>query len=466
MSYTSLNRLTSFFLFFLFCYTSNIWASQESCAVTKEKTSLLLEQIKNDNNEIIGNLNKCQKSDRLLFAKIITLNPRYFRYSSDELKNDGVFISNFAATSPTILEYMSDRLKNNQSFIKKITKIYPKSLKYASPKLTNNKGFMIDMVKANPKNFTYASYRLQDDVQITTIAAQGDGRMIKFASNRLQNNKNIVKEAIKSNYSAINFASEASQNNPQIKEMVAKINYSFLDNIDSFLKENYAGLSVGPGGSRGYHIVNSAYFFPYYRLFDNPHISKWDRIYEDNLETDKLKLSAKSSNLLGWKIELKDYPKLITEIENIFLENNIDQNTIDSLNALSFWLVSDEPETVAFDLYLMRKADGDYFNNNFANITSLNAIASWQENKGKWKITIVDSIFDVNLKMNLSYKNGHRRYKIWDLYDNSNDDKNLKILYKIEDEDSEYFELFIKQLNDGYASVYRGGGYAIDNIIF
>ncbi len=68
--------------------------------------------------------------------------------------------------------------------------------------------------------------------------------------------------------------------------------------------------------------------------------------------------------------------------------------------------------------------------------------------------------------MSVAYKGGHKRYRIWDIYQTSKKDKNPKILFKVEDRDGEYFDLFAKQLNDRYASIYKGGGYAMEINLF
>ncbi len=436
-----------------------------ACDVSREEISYFLDQIKIDNKPPIRAMDNCKKANHHLFAKIIGANPAYFKFASDSLKDDEVFISKFVAINPQILKYISDRLSGDEYFMFKMARIYPEALKYASSKLTNNKSFMMKMVRISPKNFIYGSDRLQDDKELALLAIKNNGKMFKFVSDRLQDNKKVVIEAIKSYSLAVDFASQRLQKNSRVKRMVKKINYSFLENFDQFLRENHGGLGVGPDGVRGYHIVNMAKSFPEKQIIYQPYITKWERVYKNGIETNDLKLTTQSTQSIGWKDVFSDYPKLIKAVEDVFIANQIDANTIDALNPVSFWIVSKKPKVVAFDLYLLRRVDNQYLSADVANIVSLTAIARQKRNK-KWEINIVESTFDADLKMSVDYKGGHKRYRIWDIYQINKKDKNPKILFKVEDRDGEYFELFVRQINGRYASIYKGGGYAMTINLF
>lgn len=463
----------------LYADVANDSQSILACDLSQEEVNFLLKQVQDDNKTAISTLSECKKANRQLFAQIIDTDPSYFEFAASNLRDDEVFISKFVAQNPEILEYISDRLKSDQYFMSKMMRNYPDALKYSSPKLADNKGFMMKTIAINPRNFSYASDRLQDDEEVALLAVKTSGKMLKFASDRLQNNEKVVRQAIESYSLALNFASERLQKDRQMQKLSAKNNYNFLKNFDTFLKENYGGLPVGPEGSRGYSIVNMAKLFPDKQIVYRPYLTKWERVYKNGVETDQLRLVAQNPDHSGWKDDFRDYPQLISEIENIFLINNVDQNTIDSLNTISLWQISDHPRVLVFDLYLLRSIDNKYLKAGFANVTSLTAVAREKvvekrskkrvKKKGEaknrqWEISVIDDVFDSDLAMDLSYKNGHKRYKIWDVYQASDHDKNSKVLFKVEDKNSEYFELFAKQLNDRYATIYRGGGYAIDII--
>ncbi len=440
-----------------------------SCDISSDETSYLLDQVKVDNKPQIRSMDDCKKANRTFFAKIIDINPNYFEFASNNLRDDEVFISKFVTNNPSILKYASSRLISDRSFMFKMARIYPDALKYASPKLTNNKEFITAMIKINAKNFAYASDRLQDDEVIALLALKNSGKMLKYASPRLQDDKKVVTQAIQSYSLAINFASEKLQKDPQIKKLSDQINYSFINNFDSFLKENYGGLNVGPEGSRGYHIVNMAKFFPDKQITYHPYVTKWGQVYKNGVETDEIRLTTKSVNDGGWKVDFAEYPELIEAIENIFVTNGVDHNTIEGLNAVSLWIISNKPKVIAFDLYLLRQIDSRYLKSETSNVTALTAIARETQSNGKkkeWEINVVDAIFDADLKMSVTYENGHRRYKIWDVYLINKKDKDPKILFKVEDKDGEYFDLFAKQISNRYASVYKGGGYAMDINLF
>jgi len=460
---------TIFFCIFSFFPIYDIYCNDNAtilaCDVYPQETSYLLSQIEIDNKMPIRAMDDCKKANRHLFAQIIEANPDYFQFASDSIKDDEIFISKFVAINPHILKYISERLSSDEFFMFKMAKIYPEALKYGSPKLTDNKKFIKKMITINPKNFIYGSTRLQNDEEIALLVVRSDGRMLKFASDQIQNNKKVVIEAVKSYSLAAKFASNQLQKDSEVKKMSRKIDYSFLENFDRFLKENYGGLGVGPDGIRGYHIVNMAKFFPEKQIIYQSYITKWERVYKDGVETDDLRLAAQSTQSVGWKDVFKDYPQLIKAIENIFIANQIDANTIEALNVVSFWEVSKTPKVVAFDLYLLRQIDNKYLNADISNVVSLSAIAKEKKNK-KWEINVVSSTFDADLKMSVAYKNGHKRYKIWDIYQINKKDKNPKILFKVEDKDGEYFDLFVKQINDRYASIYKGGGYAMEINLF
>ncbi|MFT5703006.1 MAG: PIN domain nuclease of toxin-antitoxin system [Rickettsiales bacterium] len=465
--------LAFFFCFFTFQFSNSKSEDQTprifSCNISDTEISRLLEQVRIGNKPQIRAMDDCRKSNRSLFAQIINLDPEYFQFASDYLKNDEVFISKFVTLNPKILKHISPRLKGDRFFMKKMTEIYPDALKYASPNLSDSRGFMLKMIDINPKNFAYCSYRLQNDKKVALLALKKSGKMLKFASDELQDNREIVVQAIKSYSLSISFASERLQKDPAIKKLSKQIDYSFIANFGRFLQENYGGLKVGPDGARGYHIVNMAKLFPEKQLSYQPYISKWEQIYKNGVETKDIKLTTINAIDGGWKVDFEEYPELIKEIENIFTINQVDQNTIDSLSAVSLWEVSTNPTVLAFNLYLLRNIENRYLDASASNVVSLTAIARQigDEKKGKkWEININDAIYDTNLRMSLSYKSGHKRYKIWDIYQNGDDDKNPKILFKVEDKDGEYFDLFGKQLNNRYASIYKGGGYAMEINLF
>src|SRR5690606_2575351 len=117
---------------------------------------------------------------------------------------------------------------------------------------------------------------------------------------------------------------------------------------------------------------------------------------------------------ISWKSDFKKYPELIKQIEEIFRQNQVDENTVDYLSTNYLWEVSRKPEILVFNLYLLREVEDRFLRPNFANVTEFTAIA--YKTKKEWLITIVNSIFDVDMEMDVRFKNGHKRYIIWDFY--------------------------------------------------
>ncbi len=430
------------------------------CAMSGKEINDLVSLIKENKNFLIS-LDDCKKSNHMLFAKLVDIDPSYFEYASDQLKNEDNFIDSFIIKSPEILQYASDRIRTDSLFVARTIRSYPSTTKYASPKLLNNKIFATKMISLNARNFIYVSDRLQGNKELALMALKEDGNLLEDVSDQLKSDEEVVKVAVSANTKAIRFASNKNQKNLEIKRIANSINYNFLNDIDSFLKENYGGLPVGPSGARGYRIVNRGEFFIDYQIIDRPYVVKWEVVRGLNgKETNIYELDSNYNKNIGWKDDLENYPGLADKVTEILVNNNIDQNTIDVLSLTSLWEISDDGNAVAFNLYLLRDLKSQYLEPNFANIVYFNAIA--KKVKNDWVITTIDALFDANIRMDFTYKNGHKRYNIWDLFEIKPDDQTLQVLYKIEGRDSENFELFVEQPSGKFASVYNGGGYDVD----
>jgi hypothetical protein len=457
-------------LFFLFLFLPQNSYSKDKqikpyCKISSYESAYILQQIELGNKLPIKAIEECKRNDRSFIAKVIKVNPKYFQFASESIKDDEVFISKFVSTNLQILKYISSRLSKDHFFMLWMIKLSPEAIQYTSSILTDNKSFMTKVVDIDPKNFIYASDRLQNDKEFVLWVVKKNGKMLKFASDKLQDDTEVAVEAIKSYNLAISFVSQKLQKDTKIKQLAAKIDQDFLINLDQFLRENYGGIGVGPGGYRGYHIVNMAKNFPEKRIFYQPYLTKWQRVYKNGVETNELKLFSKDNSKSDWKNVFSEYSGLNNAIKKVLSNNGVDNNTIDALNLVSFWIISKEPNVIALNLYLLRETSNLYLDGNGSNVTSLIAIANEKTNK-EWSIDIVDAVFDADLTMSVSYKSGHKKYQIWDVYKANKDDKDPKILFKVEDNNGEYFDLFAKQINNSYASIYKYGGYAMGINIF
>lgn len=77
------------------------------------------------------------------------------------------------------------------------------------------------------------------------------------------------------------------------------------------------------------------------------------------------------------------------------------------------------------------------------------------ENKdSKWNLSVIEAIFDSETRMDPTFSNGHKRYVLWDLYKTQKDDKNPKLIYRIEDQVQDYFVVFARQKNNKYQQIF------------
>jgi hypothetical protein len=123
------------------------------------------------------------------------------------------------------------------------------------------------------------------------------------------------------------------------------------------------------------------------------------------------------------------------------------------MQPISIWEISDQE--VIFNLYSIRKIIDEEVSEEIINVSSLTAIAIWENDQ--WRLNIVDGIYDSNIKTNIAYKNGHKRFYIWDLYED--EEYNVAIIFKIEDEYSEYFKIYQEDLMGNFKEFYQLGGY-------
>lgn len=78
-----------------------------------------------------------------------------------------------------------------------------------------------------------------------------------------------------------------------------------------------------------------------------------------------------------------------------------------------------------------------------------------KENKDtKWSLSVIEAIFDSETKVDSIYRNGHKKYILWDLFKSEKNDKNPKIIFKVEDAMNDYFEVFARQNNGKYKIIF------------
>ena len=506
------------FQLFSFLYAYNIYATNNKfCALNEEKVEDLLKKIQKNSN-YARSITKCFKLNYYFTSELIKINHEYFVYTSDKIKKDRTFIKRFVGEYPSIIQYIHKDLLSDKIFLLSVLKLNPDVIKFIPNDILNNKYFILKAIVINPNHFLYASDRLKDDYDVVLSAINSDGRMLKYASDRLKDDFEIVKIAVSSYTPSIVFASKRLQNDKTMQKLSKNIKYDYLVNLKYFLRDNYSNVTSKKENIIGYKITNRAKFFSKNIIVDKSYDIKWNRIYIDGQATEKYRMVNNLNKNIGWKQNFTKYPKLITLVEKIFRDNEIDQTTIDSIGILSLWEVyslekerkkkeknnkKEEQEEVdskkenylekigsiittnklvekgtdsnisnikeneittilAFNFYLVRDSRDIFLDKTFSFVTKLLAIAV--QYKNEWNITVVDSMFDININMNYSLKEGHNRKYIWDLYKASTKDKYPKVIIKAVEKDKEYFELFSIQPNRKYTSIFKGAGYDFSNL--
>jgi hypothetical protein len=424
--------------------------ADEDCVINDEVRNEILEKIAVEKN-ILNNLANCYSLDRKLILQATIADYKQFQYASPILKKDEGFIYRLIRVSPKILQFVAPSLRSDANFMKRSTYLYRDALQYASPKLLDNKMFMTEMVNMDSRNYMFAQERIKAFEDIAIMALSDNGLLLSSAPESIKSNKNLVKIAINSNVLAFDSASEKLKNDKELLQLVKtktiKINQIDLAN---FINTNY--VAKEERNDLGTFFVNRAKFGSKTKIVDRNYITKWQRKFftSKNKKTEELRLVAadKKNYPITWKQDFKNNSDLIEKIQNFFLKHNIDQNTIDNLSTTFLWQVKGEPLTYVFNLYMLRDSRDIDFGSEFSNITSLTAIVEKQ--KDSWKMTVIDVIFDSEVKVDVAYENGHKRYVLWDI-DNSSD--NAKIIFKVEDKFKNYFEIFAKQNGTKYTSI-------------
>ncbi len=453
MKSPQINSFTKLLIVFIFLPLFSF--AQDPCVVTQELTDIVLTEVSNKNPEAVKGLHNCLKFNHALILKATIIDPSQFQYAADPLKGDESFLRRVIKVSPQALEYASKELRSNADFMESSTYVSRESLKYANPVLTDNKLFMRRMIKIDSLNYKYASKRLRELPEFAKIALSDDGLLLEFAPEEIKNDPEFVRIATKSNQTAIKFASEELQQKKEFQFIEKKFSMINQSDLEKFLQENY--VTKTKDKNLLFSITNKAKNFPDNQIIDRNYITKWQgdlRLVDETINKELRLTTATSRNYQNpWKEDFKEHPEIIQKIEKFLTSHNIDQNAIEQLLTTFFWKIKDHPKTFAFNLYLLRNSNDKDFGAAFANVTSLTAIV--QKQKTKWEMTVVEVLFDKEIKTEVSYESGHRKYVLWDLYKTNKKDSKPKILFKVEDRFKEYFELFEEQSGGKYKMTHR-----------
>jgi len=434
--------------------------NQDFCSNKERYYDAILQEVSKKNPNAINNLPECLKQDRNLILKAILIDPEQFQNASDILHEDKIFIKRAIKTNPEILRLVAPEIKMDEYFMEEAIYINRDSLKYCSWNLLDNKLFMKRMIDLDSDNYKYASDRLKSFSEFAKPALEDNGALLEFAPPNVKSNKEYVKIAVNSDESAIKFAHPKLLSDPEIEELGKIINpLEPVEEFKKFLNQNY--VSTHNKKNLGKYIDNKGKFFGDRKIIDRNFIIKWSKKYDlekikfgDFEEGWSINPIDNRNYAVDWSTDFKKYPELIKKIEKFFGKRKIPPEIISDLRTTYLWKIKSKPLTISFNLYALSPSTDGALSNNFVNVTSISAIATELPNK-KWQLSIIEVIFNRELKIDPIYENGHKKFTLWDLYLKDKNDQSPKIIYKVGDSVSDYFEVYQEQKNGKYRSIYK-----------
>jgi hypothetical protein len=429
------------------------------CQEREKYYQIILNEISKEDSNFIDKLPECFKQDRNLIIKALAIDPNQFQFTSEIIHNDKLFIKRAIKINADILKFVSPEVKSDENFMEDAIYINRDSLKYSSWSLLDNKLFMKKMIDLDSGNYQFASDRIKSMVDFAQPVLADNGSQLQFAPPNVKANREMVKLAIESDRSAIEFANPKIANEPEIIALAKNEKlFSNLDDFNQYIEKNY--IIYHDKKNLGKIFANKALLFGENKLIDRNLITKWNK--KTTIERNNDGQPNEIWNLINlenrnfqnrWKDDFTEFPDLVKKIEKFFAKRKIAPEIIEDLRTTYLWKIKNKPQTIAFNLYSLYSSTDDILTNNFVNVTSLTAIA--QKHKDKWQISIIDVIFNREIKIDPVFSGGHKKYILWDLFKINENDKNPKIIFKIEGEVNDYMELYEEQINGKYRLILK-----------
>lgn len=423
------------------------YSSLPICNISNQKIADLIFEI-SQNNKLIYNLTRCQKRSKFLFSILINnIDPHYIKYADQSLKSNPSFFIKFLPLDYKIIKYAANNLKRNKEFILNAVKSNIEILQYVNPILLNNKEFAKKLINLNPGSYLYLSYKLQMDLDLAIMALKSDPSIFPNIPERLRSIDKVTEEALIShpfNYQLLSISKKKKDWVQELKILPDPDRSLFFK---KYLQQEYANSNI----FRGYKIAYQAKNYSEDRVFFQNYPVKWQKYSQIN-DQFGYKISNDINSQNNWQDKFSQYPGLSQKIIE-FLSQKISNFAINSMQPIAIWKISDQK--IIFNLYSIRDIIDKEIDEEIINVNSLTAIAIWDNDQ--WYLNIVDAIYDSNIKTNIAYKNGHKRFYIWDLY--KDEEYNMAIIFKIEDEYSEYFKIYQEDLMGNFKEFYQLGGY-------
>ena len=442
-----------------FIFFNNPLLAQDYCSYPQKYYDVILTEVANKNPNVIENLPECLKQDRNLVFKVLLLDKTQFQNVSETLHQDKIFIKRIIKADPDILKYVAPEVRSDSYFMEEAIYINRDALKYCSWNLLDNKLFMKKMIDLDSDNYKFASDRIKSFEEFARPALEDNGLLLEFSPPNVKSNKEFAKIAIISDRNAFKFVNPKLALDQELIDL-AKDNDPLPQSADleKYLRENY--IKKHEKKNLGEFIANEAQFFKKNQLINRNFITKWSKSFNlEKIQLGELKEEWRLNPIERrnyknlWTEDFKEYPDLIKRINKFFAKRRIMPESISDLSTTYLWKIKDKPLTLAFNLYGISRTSDEILSQNFSNVISITAIAQFQEKK--WRLSIIDVIFNRELKIDAVYENGHKKYTLWDLYKTSEKDKNPKVIFKIEDAICDYFQIFKEQPNGRYKIAYE-----------
>lgn len=442
-------------LTFLILLSPAIWAQDiRECKVSDQFIDDVAKRLKRGDANIVKSLPSCYRLNRDLILRTSLVDPKQFQYADESLKQDEIFVNRILKVYPEVLKYAAPNLRKSKRFMENATYLQRDSLKFADQSLQDNKIFMTKMVTIDSRNYLFCSKRLKSNKNIAEIAFSDNGLLIEEAPDDIRSDLKLAKVAIKANSWAFDFIAKDLQKNKELKAMVKdRTSIESIDDLKKFLKDNYTSTK----SEKGFAVIieNQAKFFEKNILAKRNYVTKWHRMrnlaYDDDIENLTL-IGVETKNFpMTWSKDFANYPLLKEKIERFLKKHNIDDSTIENMKTTYFWFIKNDLPTVAFNIYGLRESGDNALGPEFADVTSLTVIA--QKQGERWNMSVIEVIFSSEIRTNVAYRNGHKRYVLWDLYKVNDEDKSPKVIFKVEDKFREYFEVYEEQSGGKYNKI-------------
>lgn len=422
----------------------------ESCEIADDSLPSLVREI-SQNLAKINELEPCIQVNRQLMHQLVSTNYNVFSMIHPQLQQDQIFVQGLLNFNIKILPLVPNKLRSDRDFMSFAATLDSDALSYCGSDLCSQFAFMEEMIILNPKNYRFGTKNLQENRYLAELAISANPNLIVEAPLSIKNNIDIVKIALENNPDIALSLDDKIKQNPEISRILSdfhslKTSGIKVKNIATINKNYLKKNQIKVGDYKPlttYTIVNQAKLFPEAKIINRPFINKWQK--ESAKSSLSLKILKDRHNYGKWQKELAEKGKenqgLVKDIVALLKHKSMTKKDIDQLKLTQLWQFKiNKYQVVALNLYNFEPESQIASDYGFANINDITIIAKLTNNH--WQISLVDEQINRRSKLDIGFLNGHRHPIIWDLISYDEGEKDIKILLKIEDRYSQYFEIY------------------------